>query len=318
MAIAHEGPTISDRTLRRLVKWTAIGFAVLLVIFSVVYYLGQHRSSGPSLTERQVSSAEQAVKDAPNNLDARLTLAAAYRDNKQYSEALAQYDELLRIGSGNRNSLVGKGETLIAMGDLDNAKTTLTSVVKAKMTWSYEAQDPQLQKAFYDLGVISVTQKSYAQAQDYLQQALTIDATDADAFYQLGLAQLGAGNAKAAVASLRQAVLFVPTGWCEPFQQLAAAYTKLGQADESTFSSAMSDNCAGNTDKAKTELTGLTSATNATVKTDAMLGLAQIAETANDNSTAASWYRQVIKARPDDFTAKTGLARLTTAANGSK
>jgi len=318
MAIAHEGPTISDRTLRRLVKWTAIGLAVLLVVFSVVYYLGQHRSSGPSLTERQVATAEQAVKDTPNNLDARLTLAAAYRDNKQYPEALVQYDELLRIGPGNRNSLVGKGETLMAMGDLDTAKTTLTSVVKAKMTWAYEAQDPQLQKAFYDLGAISVTQKNWTQAEEYLQQALSIDQTDADAFYQLGLAQLGSGDAKAAVASLRQAVLFVPTGWCEPFQQLAAAYTKLGQADSSTYSSAMADNCAGSTDKAKTELTGLTSSTDAAVKTDAMLGLAEIAETANDNAAATSWYRQVLKARPDDFTAKSGLDRLTTAANGSK
>ena len=315
MAMAHREPTISDRALRRLVKGTTIVLAVLLVLFTVVYYVGQHRSSGPSLTERQVTTAEQAVKDAPNSLDARLTLAATYRDNKQWSDALAQYDELLRVGPNNRNTLVGKGETLIAMGDLANAKTTLTSVVKAKMTWAFEAQDPQLQKAFYDLGVISNTQRSYPQAQEYLQQALSIDQTDADAFYQLGLAQLGAGDAKSSVVSLRQAVLFVPTGWCEPFQQLAAAYTKLGQSDSSTYSSAMADNCAGKTDKAKSELSGLT---KGTVKADAMLGLAEIAEKSNDSATATSWYQQVLKVRPADFTAKTGLARLTTASNGSK
>jgi len=307
MAIAHSSGGVSDRALHRLVVAMAAGLALLLTAFVVVYYLGQRSSSGPTLTERQVASAEAAVKANPNDLSLRLQLAASYRSNRQYSDALAQYDELLRVGPTNRSSLVGKGETQMDMGDLAGAMTTLQKVTGAKMTWTYEAVDPQLEKAFYDLGSISAKQGNGAEAVAYLMAALKIDSTDADALYLLGTTQLKSGDANAAINSLKQAVLFVPTGWADPYTAMSQAYTKLGKQPEATYASAMAAFCNGDLDTSKNQLASLTSTS---VKVDAMLGLGMIAEKVNDNATAVSWYTRVLKARPGDFTATSGLSRL--------
>ena len=308
MAIAHEGSGMSDQTLRRLVKWTAIGLGVLLVAFSVIYYLGQHTSSGPTLTERAVASAEKTVSDAPNDLSARLKLAAAYRENQQLEEAQGQYNEVLKAKPTARPALVGLGETLIAKGDLDGAATTLTKVTGAKMTWAYEAEDPQLEKAFYDLGSIAATRGKYVDAQDFLANALRIDETDADALYLLGTVQLKANDPGAAVATLSQAVQFVPTGWAEPYAALATGYDKLGKKDEAAYANAMVDFANGKDESAKSRLETLTSSP---IKVRAMLGLGMITEKAGDRDVAKSWYQKVLAASPNDFSAKAGLSRLT-------
>lgn len=307
MAIAHSSGGVSDRALHRMVIGLAIGLSVLLAAFSLIYYLGQHRSAGPSLTERQVVSAEAAVKANPNDLSLRLQLAAAYRENQRYTDAITQYDELLRVGPTNRSTLVGKGETQMDMGDLTGATASLQKVIGAKMTWAYETVDPQLQKAFYDLGSISTQQGKYAEAATYLLSALKIDSTDADSLYLLGTVELKSNDAAGALSSFQQAVLFVPTGWADPYTGMSQAYTKLGKAPEASYATAMAAFCNGDLDSAKTTLTSLTSTS---VKVDAMLGLGMIAEKVNDNATAISWYQKVLKARPGDFTATSGLSRL--------
>jgi tetratricopeptide (TPR) repeat protein len=308
MAIAHRSGAVSDRALHRLVTALAVGLVGLLAAFTVLYYLGQHTNAGPSLTERQVTSAEAAVKATPNDLSARLKLAAAYRENKQYSDAVTQYDELLRINAGDRNTLVGKGETQIAMGDLTGAVTTLTKVTTATMTWSYEALDPQLEKAFYDLGSVYALQGDQKNAISNLQSALKIDSTDADALYALGTSLLATGKPADAAQNLQQAVSFVPTGWKEPYTALEQAYTQLKQPDRATYAAAMAAFCDNDLDAASTRLTALTSGS---VKDDAMLGLAFISEKKADDAAALSWYRKVLKDRPADFSAKSGVDRLT-------
>jgi Flp pilus assembly protein TadD len=299
---------MSEQTLRRLVKWTAIGLGLLLVAFSVFYYLGQRTSSGPTLTERAVASAEQAVSATPNDLSARLKLAAAYRDNKQFDDALTQYNEIIKAKPTARPALVGLGETLLAKGDLDGASAALLKVTGAKMTWAYEAQDPQLQKAFYDLGSIASQQGKLTLAEDYLANALRIDATDADALYLLGTVQLKNNDPGAAVATLSQAIEFVPTGWAEPYSALATAFTKLGKKDEAEYANAMVDFANGKNDSAKARLSTLT---ESPIKVKVMLGLGMLAEKASDRAAAKSWYEKVLAASPTDFSAKAGLGRVT-------
>jgi tetratricopeptide (TPR) repeat protein len=299
---------MSDQTLRRLVKWTGVAVVLLLVAFSAIYYLGQRTSSGPTLTERAVASAEKTVSDSPNDLTARLKLAAAYRENKQFEDATAQYNEILKAKPTARPALVGLGETLLAKGDLDGATTALTKVTGAKMTWAYETQDPQLQKAFYDLGSIASQQGKLTQAEDYLANALRIDATDADALYLLGTVQLKNNDPGAAIATLSQAIEFVPTGWAEPYTALAAAYTKLGKKDEAAYANAMVDFANGKNESAKATLSTLTSSA---IKVKAMLGLGMITEKDGDRTAAKAWYQKVLAANPTDFSAQAGLGRVT-------
>ena len=125
--------------------------------------------------------------------------------------------------------------------------------------------------------------------------------------YLLGVAELKANAPKLAIAPFRKALLFVPTGWCEPYSQLALAYGKLNLAPQKTYAAGMADFCLKKPADAKAQLKTLTAGP---VKVDALLGLGLIAETESSNPEAITWYQKVLKVDPKNANAISSLTRL--------
>jgi tetratricopeptide (TPR) repeat protein len=298
---------ISDRTLTRLIRYGAIALGVMLVAFVAIYYKGQHVDSGPSLGERQIDSAEQAVRQAPQNVAARLSLAATYLKDGRPDAALTQYDEILRAVPGNRAALLGAGTATMQNGDLDGAVTLFTKVVAGTKNVEFSNVDPQLQTAYYWLGSIAAQRGNYDDAVKNIRASLKVDDSDADSWYLLGTLQIKQGDPKGAVASLQRAIAFVPTGWCEPYTALGGAYTAMKAPQLAEYAGAMVDFCTKNPGNATKRLSALISGPAAI---DAMLGLGLIAETQSDRAAAVDWYRKVLVADPTNTNATTALGRL--------
>ena len=55
-----------------------------------------------------------------------LQIAAAYRNKKDYDNAIAAYNELLKADPNNDKAIVGIGMTNLEKGDLKAAEDTLT------------------------------------------------------------------------------------------------------------------------------------------------------------------------------------------------
>ena len=295
---------------RRLSSVLRLGVAVLVIgalAFAGIYYKDQHVNAGPSLVDRQIVGAEAAVKKAPNDIETRLQLAAAYAQDKRPDDALAQYDEILKADKGNRTVLLERGRILIGKGDLIGAAVSYHQITDVAAKGEFAGADPLAQEAHYYLGSILVKQGKTKEAIVELQKALKIDATDSDSLYLLGVAQLKEGAPKLAVSSLKKALLFVPTGWCEPYSQLALAYGKLSLTPEKTYASAMASFCLKKPAEAKTQLTSLL---KGPVKVDALLGLGLIAETESNNAQAVSWYKQVLTLDRTNASATSALSRL--------
>jgi tetratricopeptide (TPR) repeat protein len=275
--------------------------------FGVIYFQDQHVDAGPTLVGRQIAGAEAAVKQTPNNITFRLQLASAYLQDKRPDDALNQYDVVLKAAKGNRQALLGRGQILIAKGDLKAAYVTYHAITDLAAKGEFSGADPQAQEAHYYLGQIAVTQGNTKVAITELQTALQMDATDSDALYLMGLARLKEGSTKQAVDSFKQALTFVPMGWCEPYTQLKAAYGKLGNAPEATYAGAMANFCHKKTVEAKRQLNTLTTGP---VEIDALLGLGLIAETESNNPAAISSYKKVLTLDPKNATAISDLTRL--------
>ena len=298
---------ISERTLSRLVKWGAVLLALLLVAFGALYFLGQRGSSAPSLAERQVASAEALVTKDPQNVQNRLKLAATYQTAGRFDDAVAQFDEVLKAVPTNTTALLGLGSVMIDKGDLDAAKAALGKITASAKKVEFSSVDPQTEAAHYWLGSIALKQSDPATAITELTAALAIDKSDADAWYLLGTAQSAKGQDKVAVESLMRALLFVPTGWCEPYVALNTSYGKLSQREMAEYAGAMVDFCNKKPDVATDRLQSLTGGPAAI---PSLLGLGLIAETTSDRKAAADWYQKVLKADPGNATALTALGRL--------
>lgn len=306
--------SVSERTLDRVLRLSLLGLLVGAVAFGGLYYKDQHVSAGPSLLDRQVTEAEKVVRRTPASLPARLALAQAYQANKRPDDALEQYDSILKVNGNHRAALLGRGRTLMAKGDLTKAAAAFNRIVKVAKTGEFAVADPQLQSAYYYLGSIAVSQHKPAAALPQLEAALRIDRTDSDAWYLVGVARLEVGEPNKAVTALQRALLFVPTGWCEPYEQLATAYGKLGQAPKAEFAGAMTDFCHKRVDDARRRLTTLTSGPEAV---NAMLGLATLAETAAKPSDAITWYRKVLERDTTNAAARSALSRLGASASAA-
>jgi tetratricopeptide (TPR) repeat protein len=301
------GDDSSSRTLVRILWILGLLLGLLIVVFGVVYYLGQHASSGPSLADRSVTTAEQAVRDDPNNVAARLNLATAYLESGRSEEALAQFTAITKVEPDNRAALLGSGTIRLQNEDFAGAKADFAHVVAVSGGQEFSAADPQLERAQYFLGMSALGLKDVPGAVKAFTAALAIDKTDADAWYALGGAQAQAADYKSAADSYQRALVFVPTGWCDPYAGLAAAYGQLKNSDGSAYSNAMASICNGKTDDGVSALEKLTTGE---FKEQAMLGLGIAAESSNDKAKAIGWYRKVIAADPSNIAALTALARL--------
>lgn len=297
----------SDRTLNRMIIAAILVLAIGIPLVTVIYFLDRNVDPGPTLLQRQVAAAEEAVRTQPNDVGRRLVLATSYVAAGRLDDAIHQYDEILKVSPGHRVALLGKGDALAARGDLNGARALYQELVDEAKGGEFAGADPQLERAYYSLGSVAMKQDRVTDAVTALEAALKIDRADADAWYLLGAAQLKAGAADKAVQALRMAILFVPTGWSEPYAGLAQAYRALGRAAEAEYAAAMVDFSEKRPVEAKQRLEALTSGP---VAVDAMLGLGMVAETEGDRDAASRWYQKVLALDPENFNAQVGLGRI--------
>ncbi len=303
-----------ERTLDRLIR---IGIVVVVVVvgFEAVNYALDWLNKPASLVERQIDAAEKAVREQPNETGLRLRLAEIYRVANQPDGALTQYDEVLKLEETQSTALLGRGEVLAEKGDNSEAAKSFTKVIGSAGNEEFAGVDPQLEASYYGLGSVLLEEGQAKKAVKALQRAVKIEAGDADAWNLLGTAALAAGSPGQAVKALREAVLFVPTGWCEPYEELSKAYHKLHRTPYARYATAMVDLCEERPADATRRLRPLASGPAAV---DAMLGLGMAAEAESDRVAAARWYRKVLAVDAENFNARSNLGRLSAPQSGGE
>jgi tetratricopeptide (TPR) repeat protein len=310
MTQARRGP--SDRTLNRLI----VGIVVVLLIgipaIGLIYFLDRNVDPGPSMVQRTVTAAEEAVRAEPNNVSARVALAASYATDGRFADAVSQYTEVLNAVPDHHGALLGRGNAYLALKDDASATKDFQQLVDIAKGGEMANADPQLEEAYFRLGDIALRAGRADEAVTLLASALKITRSDADAMNLLGAAYVQTGRAQDAVDVLRAAVAFVPTGWCDPYQNLANAYTALSKPDGTAYANAMVAFCTGQPDTAVTALTALTTGE---FSLDALLGLGMIAESRGDQTTATAMYKKVLDKDPQNFNATAGMQRMGTAAS---
>lgn len=314
MHIARTIKTPDDKTLNRLIIGSVLVLLIGVPLLTVVYLSDRWVDPGPTMVERRIQELETAVRQTPNNVGIRLRLVGAYTAAGRDSDALVQLNEVIKVQPGSKTALLARGDIYHRQGNLDAAARDYQAIADLTKGAEFAPEDTELEAAYTGLGQIALERSKPADAIGPLQSALLIDTANADTLNLLGSAYLGTGSADKAVEVLRKAVAFVPTNWCDPYQSLNQAYTKLGNAPEATWAAAMVAFCQRQPDAAKQQLQALL---NGPAATDAYLGLGMIAESQSDPAAAADAYRKVLARDPSNFNAQTGLSRVTAPASPS-
>jgi tetratricopeptide (TPR) repeat protein len=300
---------LSDRTLNRATRILALVLIVGIPLIGIVYWLDRHPDAGPSLVDRTVAAAEEAVKNAPGDLAARDHLGAAYVSAKRYADGIATFTDVLRASPTDRPALLGRGLAYVANAEPAEATKDFQAIVDSSKSGEFAATDPQLEQAYYELGVIALQQGNGPAAVTQLEAALAIDGGDADALYSFGMALIANGDPTKGVEALRHAVAFVPSGWCEPYNGLVSGYAALNDPVGGRYATGMVAFCGHRSAEAIAALKPLV---GGPMSTDALLGLALNAAQDSDTASAVAYYRQVLATDPKNTSALIGLSQLDT------
>jgi tetratricopeptide (TPR) repeat protein len=298
---------MDDRQLNRLIKRAALILVVGTVLFTGFYVLDRWRPATTPIVDRQLSALEQQVRDNPNDVAVRGTLADTYVAKGRFEDAIVQYNLILETGQSTELAKYGRAGAYMALGRLDEAAADYQAVVEIARGGEMANVDPMLQASYYQLGSIAMQQGRPAEAITFLEKALAIKRSDADSLFMIGTAYVATGETDKAEIALRSAVAFVPVGWSEPYVALAEAFAKAGKTAEAEWAGAMADLAAGKPELAEPRLLAIVDSDAAL---DVAIGLGLLYETRGDTAAAASWYGAALAKDPQNAAARLGISRV--------
>jgi len=303
---------MDDRQLNRLIKRVLLLLVVGMVLFTGFYIFDRWRPATEPIVDRRLSALEQAVRDDPKDIVSRGQLADTYVAKGMFDEAIVQYNLILETDKETELATYGRAGAYMGLGQLDAAATDYQAVVDIAKEGEMAAVDPMLQAAYYSLGSIAMKQAKPAEAIPFLEKALAIKRSDADALYLAGTAYVATGETDKAEMVLRAAVAFVPIGWSEPYAALADGFTKAGKTAMAEWAGAMADLAAGKPEIAEPRLLAIVEGDAAV---DVAIGLGLLYETRGDNAAASGWYTKALDLSPENAAARLGMSRVGASAS---
>ena len=307
--------SMPEAQLNRWIKRIGLLLIVGIVAFVAFYAVDRFRAPMAPIIDRELAALEEAVRADPTDVASRGTLADLYLAAKRYDEAIVQYTEILKTGKQDEAAYASRGRAFELMGNLDAAAADYAKVIEIATTGEMANVDPDLENAYYGLGAIALQQDRPDEAIGHLLKALAIKRTDADAMNLLGAAYVLAGTPEKAFEPLRAAILFVPTGWPDPYQALADAYAATGETEQAEWAAAMAAAMTALAPGGSGDIAGpaarLEAIADGKAGLDARTGLGLLAETSGDTGLAADWYRKALELDPQSKAAQLGLSRVT-------
>ncbi len=170
----------------------------------------------------RVGLMRYVVAQSPRPAAVHNQLAVALADQGNFEEAIAQFDEALRINPSHADAHANVGVVLFKLGKVDQAIEHWHRALRI---------DPQLAQVRYNLGLALVARNKPDQAAEQFRAALQVNRHHTQAHNSLGRLLFRQGRIGEAIDHYRQALQAEPA-YESPRCNLAAALAEQGYFDE--------------------------------------------------------------------------------------
>jgi tetratricopeptide (TPR) repeat protein len=204
-----------------------------------------------------------------------------YRSQKKYPEAIAAFDEALKLEPHSVIILSELIKTYLASGDTATAEARLRTVLK---------EDPDNRAVHYLLGSVLAARKDYAGAEAEFQKQLKINAQSSSIYQVIAKVRASQGDMKGVEAILRQGLDALPDN-SDLLWSLAGFYA--GQGDLARAGDIYQQGVDSGNDTERFEF-----------------GMAAVAEKQHRYADAIAIYEKIIAGSPKNLIAVNNLAVL--------
>lgn len=203
---------------RRAAELDASRFASHLGAAVALFNLGRYEDA-----VRALEQGEAAAKAPKERYQFHQLRGSAWYKLNRFQEAAAELEKAVGIQRGDFNDVFQLGVALFQTGRLAEARQYLEQAVALKPD-SAEARR-FLRRVDFGEAVAAIEARQYARAVELLTRVVGDDPANAEAWYNLGLAQLFADRLREAETSFKRSAELRPAGW-EAHQRLGYIYEK--------------------------------------------------------------------------------------------
>ncbi len=190
-----------------------LGVASLILVLSLLTH------ARARVWDTEISLWSDVVAKSPRKLRPRFNLGLALQQAGRSEEAIAQYEEALRLEPSHPLVLTNLGNAYRQLGDLERARGLFEEVVALR---------PTAAKAHLNLGNVHLDRGDAEEAERSYRRALELDRQSPAAWYNWGKCQEKQGRLEAAATAYAEAVRLEP-GNVLFLNDLGSAYLALGR-----------------------------------------------------------------------------------------
>ena len=199
-----------DVRLARIGRRIALAAALLLFALAAYYIYDRYYVTVESPVDRAVRALEERVRAAPNDVDIRMQVAGGYVEQKRYNEAVAQYEEVLKLKDGWVPALFAEASVEYARGNQVRAEELYRRISDTYVDDQFRYSTKELQIVYYRLGQLALSGGRYDEAASRARESLLVDPTSGDALYLLGQGEEALGDPVTASDAYLRAASFDP------------------------------------------------------------------------------------------------------------
>lgn len=198
--------------------------ATLVAVAAITVYFDRKRDREATPAVRLERGLLKKINENPSDPALRVQLATAYLETRRFDDAIRTANEAVKLKRDYPRAYLVLGLAWLNKRDWANAERSFGQVVELLRGSEMAGQNPNLEQAYFYLGIANHRQKEYDKALQFLKMALSINRASADTLYFIGDIYLKRKAPDLAVQTLEDAVAYDP-------KFVDAQYT-LGQAYE--------------------------------------------------------------------------------------
>jgi tetratricopeptide (TPR) repeat protein len=140
---------------------------------------------GVGLENRAIEAFKNASRLCPSWSESHSQLGLAYASSNRRDEAIESYRQFLILQSDDTNTLAALAHASLLIGRYEETEWAATRMIEVT---------PLASVSHLILGVAQLLQCRYADADESLRRAVSLEADLAEAYYGIGLAAIALGN----------------------------------------------------------------------------------------------------------------------------